>query len=323
MNLALLKNWVPLRLFPRDGHTFVDWAYRGNERFTDPFFEQTITRCLRHPANVLFRHQTPVDVLGELYEERRGLKPSGFVFHISRCGSTLITQMLAAVERNIVISEARPVDQVLTGPMDDSQRIDCLRWIVNAFGQPRIPEEGYFFIKFDAWHVLQLPLIQRAFPDVPWVFIYREPIEVMVSQRRERGVQVIPGALSPAMFGLDPNVPWMARLDEYCARVLARMCEAALEHHGRGRGRLVNFNELPDVVSGPLLEFFGVHYAAAERERVKAAAEFDAKRPGITFENDTMAKQREATAELKELAARFVEPVYARLEAARFARNTP
>src|SRR4051812_44629666 len=93
MNLALLDNWVPLRLYDRDGRAMVDWAHVGGERFVDPFFEQTITRCLRHPADVMFRHQTPVETLRDLYEQRRGVEPSGFIFHMSRCGSTLLAQM--------------------------------------------------------------------------------------------------------------------------------------------------------------------------------------------------------------------------------------
>src|SRR5678816_558328 len=104
------------------------------------------------------------------------------IFHMSRCGSTLVAQMLAALERNIVISEARPIDQVLGAKVDEERRIAWLRWIVNALAQRRRPAEEFFFIKLDAWHVLHLPLIQRAFPNTPWVFLYRDPIEVMVSQ---------------------------------------------------------------------------------------------------------------------------------------------
>jgi hypothetical protein len=320
MNVALLENWAPLRLYSRNGDTFVDWAYLGTERFTDPFFEQTITRCLRHPANVLFRHHTSIEVLRDLYEERRGLEPAGFIFHISRCGSTLMAQMLAALERNIVISEARPIDQVLRAPMADSQRVTWLRWIVSALARPRQPAESNFFIKFDAWHVLQLPLVQRAFPNVPWVFVYREPIEVMVSQQRQRGVQMVPDAIGPARFGLEPHESWITRLDEYCAGVLATLCEAALTHRGCGHGRMMNFKELPGAVTGSLPDFFHVDWTADELARMKAAAQFDAKRPGMNYENDVPIKQREANDELRRLARAWVDPVYARLEQARVAQ---
>ena len=320
MNLARLDNWVPLRLYARDRRAMVDWAHLGEERFTDPFFEQTIARCLQHPADILFRHQTPMETLRELYEQRRGLVPSGFIFHMSRCGSTLIAQMLAAIERNIVISEARPIDQVLGASMNESQRIDWFRWLLSALAQPRCGESN-FFIKFDAWHTVQLPLILRAFPNVPWVFVYRNPVEVMVSLHRERGVQVMPGVLSPAMFGLDPHELWITRLDEYAARVLARICEVALVHRQQGHGRLVDFTELPNVVPDALLKFFNVNYSAEEMERLQAASQFDAKRPGLYFESDVAAKNRAATDELRRLTEQFLQPVYAQLEEARHAQD--
>jgi hypothetical protein len=36
--------------------------------------------------------------------------PDGFVFHMSRCGSTLVAQMLAVVPDHVVVSEAEPLD---------------------------------------------------------------------------------------------------------------------------------------------------------------------------------------------------------------------
>ena len=312
MNLALLEGWVPLRFLVRGRGMVVDWAFLGNERLTDPFFEQTITRCLGHPANVLFRHETPVEVLRDLYQEHRGVEPGGFIFHMSRCGSTLIAQMLAALKRNIVISEARPIDQVLRASMNESQRIDLLRWTIHALAHRN--NEERLFVKFDAWHVLQLPLIIQAFPRTPWVFVYRDPVEVLVSQQRERGVQVIPGAMNPAMFGLDPQEPWITKLDEYAARVLARFCEAAVEHRTCGRSHFIEFGELPDAVSESLLPHFGDGYSSAEIEAMRRAAQFDAKRPGLNFELDSARKQSEATAETRRLAEQFIRPAYEKLE---------
>jgi hypothetical protein len=177
-------------------------------RITDPFFAQTVERSLRHPAHMLFRHDTPMEALGELNEQSPGAPPKGFIFHASRCGSTLIAQMLAAQPENVVISEASPVDVVLRSHLRDpgiseEQRILWLRWLLNAFGQRRFGEEKRLFVKFDSWHALFLPLIRRAFPDVPWIFVYREPVEVLLSHGRRRGGQMIPGVLEPGLFGWD------------------------------------------------------------------------------------------------------------------------
>ncbi|HEY0548416.1 MAG TPA: sulfotransferase family protein, partial [Verrucomicrobiae bacterium] len=313
MDLALLDRWVPFRLFSREGEPWVDWGHLDGARFTEPFFEQTIRRCLRPPANVLFRHQTSLTTLGDLYRQRRGLEPAGFIFHWSRCGSTLVSQMLASLEHAVVISEARPIDDALRADAPENERVEWLRWMVSALGQPRHGERRYF-IKFDAWHVMQLPLILRAFPKVPWIFLYRDPIEVMVSQQRQRGVQMLPHAIDPAQFGLNGREAWMTRLDEYAAHVLARMGKAAIEFHHSGRNRFVNFQELPGVVWESLLAFFEAEVCENDLATIKQAARCDAKRPALNFESDVTAKQGAATKQLRALAAQWVQPVYERLE---------
>jgi hypothetical protein len=90
-------------------------GYLGARRFTDPFFAQTINPCVRHPADA-FRHQTPLENLGEIVASQPGCRPTGFIFHMSRCGSTLLSQMLAAALENIVLSEAGPIDDILRAP---------------------------------------------------------------------------------------------------------------------------------------------------------------------------------------------------------------
>ncbi len=221
--------------------------------------------------------------------------------------------MLASLEHAIVISEARPLDAVLRADAPEHERVEWLRWMLSALAQPR-QGERHFFIKFDAWHVLQWPLIRRAFPEVPWIFLYREPIEVMVSQQRQRGVQMLPHAVDPAFFRLDPQEAWVTRLDEYGAHVLARMAQAAMEFHQAGRGRFVNFRELPGVVWESLLAFFGMECSEMDLLTIQRAAQFDAKRPGLHFESDVAGKQNAATEELRVLAARWLQPVYENLE---------
>ena len=106
-------DWLPVRVYWQENRAFVDWCCVGKEHFREPFFDQTIERLFRQPFNLLFRHQTPIEFLGELSERLPALAPTGFIFHLSRCGSTLISQMLAALDRNIVMSEPPPVDSVL------------------------------------------------------------------------------------------------------------------------------------------------------------------------------------------------------------------
>ena len=323
MKLPRLGGWIPIRLYGQPPRLMVDWCYLGATRFTEPFFEQTIEHSLRHPFNQLFRHQTPIEVLGEWQAVQPGLPPTGFIFHMSRCGSTLISQMLGALPQNVVISEAGPIDSVLRANFQDpgvtdEQRVAWLKWLVSALGQ-RYNQEKNYFIKFDSWHTLDLPLIKRAFPKVPWVFVYREPVEVIVSNLNRTARRMFPGPLGASLLGLDPSTILLMRREEYSARMIGKFCGVVLEEH-QGSALLVNYRQLPEVVSSSLLDFFRVSHSAADRELMRDASLFDAKNPSAHFVQDSEAKSREATDLVRQMADEWVNVFYEQLEAAREAR---
>src|SRR5947209_13142624 len=119
-----LNGWIPIGL----SGTTVNWIYLGAFRLTQPFFQDSILEALRHPYRALFQRQTPIAALGDV----DALSPTGFIFHMSRCGSTLVAQMLASSRRNVVISEASPLDAAIrTGD------VDVVRAMVHALGQRR------------------------------------------------------------------------------------------------------------------------------------------------------------------------------------------
>jgi hypothetical protein len=314
--------WMPIRVHWTPDGLKVDWGCLGDLRFTDPFFEQTIGQCLRQPANLLFRHETTMAALAELSQSSPGLPPAGFIFHGSRCGSTLISQMLASLPENVVISEASPIDAVLRSSMRDpaiteEQRIKWLRGLLNALGQRRHAEEKSLFVKFDSWHALFLPLIQRAFPSVPWIFVYREPVEVLMSQSRQMGGQMIPGVLEPALFGWDAEAVKRMSLGEYGGRVLASISEAAYEEARAGRGRLVNYRQLPGVVWPSLMRYWGADCPEQAPEAVGRVCRFHAKNPGLPFADGTEAKNRAAPEGMRQFARQWLDGIYQKLEAQR------
>jgi hypothetical protein len=313
---------MPIRIYWRGNQLTVDWCHLGKLRFTDPFFTDTIERALRQPFNLLFRRQTPIETLCELQAWDRGLPPTGFIFQMSRCGSTLAAQMLAALPQNIVISEAGPIDAILNAgfadpAITDAQRIAWLRALFSAFGRRRQHCEQNFFIKFDSWHTLDLALIQRAFPTVPWIFLYRDPVEVMVSHKNMPGSQMIPGALGRRIEYSGGDAVGRTSMVEYGARVLASVCEAAVEHRN-ARGLFVDYQQLPEALSLLLESHFGVVPSEADKVRISSAAEFDAKTPGLPFVREDGKKKREATEPIRAMSEKWLAPVYERLKSLRW-----
>ena len=299
-----LSCWTPIRVSFDGPAPVVDWCHTEGVTFDEPFFAETVDRCLRHPFRLLFRHRTDLDALCRAVDDQPGLPPAGFVFHMSRCGSTLLAQALASVPSHAVASEPAPIEAVL--------RAGDVRWVrgmVGALGQARRPEQRRFFVKFDAWSTMDLDVVRRAFPDVPWVFLYRDPVEVLVSHARRPGAHVIPGLLDGRRFDVDPA---LART-EYAARVLARICEAALAHRDDPLATFVDYEDLPHFVTHDLPRAWSLDLSGDDLDRMAAATLRDAKNPVLAFEDDRAAKQAAATEEIRDAAARWLHPLYARL----------
>jgi hypothetical protein len=314
------RGWLPARAFWQGEELFVGWSYFGDRRLAEPFFEDSLRRAMESPFNLLFQYATPISQLPDWLAAHPGLTPRGFIFHMSRCGSTLVTQMLAALPHNLVLSEAPPLDAVVQArarrpDLTPEEHARWLAWMLAALAQPRCGERA-LFVKLDSWHTLALPLFRRAFPSVPWVFLYRDPIEVLVSQIEAPGIHTVPTLQGAHILGTDaPFEPH--RREDYCARILARICEPVLAHAREGGGLLINYRDLPAATWTAILPHFGVPVSARDRAAMAKAARFDAKTPGIEFTPDADDKQASATPALRAAAQEHLGGIYASLDSLR------
>lgn len=293
----------------------MDWCWLGHERFTEPFFDGDIDIAQRRPFNKLFAHRTPMADLGGWHAESPGMAPSGFIFHMSRCGSTLVSRMLAASPENLVISEAGPIDLLARAAwIPEPTKVEWLRWMVSALGQKRSGLETRYFIKFDSPTVLALPFIRRAFPSVPWIFLYRNPTEVLVSHMNESAPAMSPGVITDVRVIDAPMSDVLSmRPEEYAARVIGRLCEGACVGLD-AMGMPVNYTRLPDAVWGDIARRFGVEFAPDEIGLMQSVALYHAKRPRRRFTADEDLKRRAASDSVLEAAERWVLPHYRELE---------
>ena len=309
MTATEMVGWTPVRVSWTAPEAEVEWRQLGTRPFREPFFEDTVRASLADPLSR--RRRTGLEALRDLPP---GVPPAGFVFHLSRCGSTLVAQALAALDGAVVLSEAPPVDAVVRAAgVPPADRARLLADVLAALGQRRRGDERRLFVKFDCWNALELPVITAAFPDVPWIFVYRDPLEIMVSHQRRPGQHMVPGVLPPRLFGIEPEAAVAMPLEAYGARVLAAICGAAAAHHDPGRSRLVNYTDLPGALPD-IMAFFGVDPSAAEAGRLAAVVARDAKNPELAFTDDTVAKRAAVTPALRAAVDAHLMPVYQRLE---------
>ena len=304
VGVTSLAGWTPVRVHRR-GEPTVEWRWLGDARFREPFFIQTVEDALRRPFSLLFPQETPIDALAEL---EPGLPPNGLVLHVSRCGSTLVTQMLATVPERLVLSEPLAVDGVLRTPASVEERARWLRLVVGALGRSADATRGYV-LKLDAWAACDLDVVRLAFPDTPWVFLHREPLEVLASHLRQRGAHMVPGALEPELFDIDRAALAETAPEEYMARVFAAICRGALAHRDE-RALFVDYRALPAAVLDEILDWFGLDADNAERERMTAMTQLHAKNPQLPFDPDMAATMSAVTPALERAVDRWARPVY-------------
>lgn len=308
------RHWLPVAVATDPEGTAVDWAWLGPEPLRASFYEDDIRRALALPFNRAFRYRTRLNDLIAQYGDLDSLKPNGFIFHMSRCGSTLCAQMLAALPDSIVISEAAPIDMVLQlgRAGDPDVAAQALRAIVAAFGRRRAGHERRYVLKLDAWHALALPIFRRAFPDVPWVFLYRDPVEVLASQMLQRGMQMVPQYFPPSFYSIADaaNAPD----EDYCAHVLAAVCRPVLDQGGAGGSLILNYRHLPEAMFTVMLPHFGITCSTPERDVMRQTALLDAKVTGLLFAADSEAKQGTATPAVRAAATSHLGEIYAQLE---------
>jgi hypothetical protein len=288
----------------------VFWVDMSGRDMQEPFFEQTVHDARLAGARVIRTHR---DVL----QEARGLRPSGFLFHVSRCGSTLLMNMLKQSPRVTGVSEPAILDYVMASTWNQQPWYSTalLAGAVSALGQRRTGAEEFYVLKFKSEACLVLPRILGVFPDVPKVFLYRDPLEVLVANMEQHPAQswiyMNPFVGIGRTELTEVNTPL-----ENCAIALSRKYENAL-NNAAAFAKLVNYSEISEEVFRELLDIFGVRVSEADIARMMAEKSRNAKNRGRAFSPDGNAKAAKASKKVRAAAEKYLGEPYARLEALR------
>jgi hypothetical protein len=303
--------FIPFAIEVVEGRSLIRWIERSNVQPGPPFFARMVRerRASGAPERV-----TPLDAV--LTSE--GPCPAGLVLHLSRCGSTLLMQSLAHAGCIEAISEATPVSQLLTRhDIPVAERAALLRGLIRALGaQDDASGERPPVVKFTSWNVLFLDIVRAAFPGVPWLFLYRDPLEVMASHQRHPAgwlanedfcTSLTQAARLPSLAGLD--------VDQRCAAMLAAYGQAVLDV-GPASINLLNFNQLPAALGADVPGRLGVETTPAQQARIADASRIYSKDPtrSVVFDAERERRERPITDRQREVHIPYTRPVYTALE---------
>ena len=273
------------------------------------------------------------DEVNSLFREAAkatGARPSGFIFHVSRCGSTLISNGLKALSGAQVACEARPINKLFmpypsTGDPDADECWDRDRRILAEclfvlFSSYRTGGPEPLIVKFDSQNAICLPIVRRYWPDIPCVFVIRDPVEVIVSNLKQPApdgklcrFRELP-VWAYAMSGVRADTPLDSiSVEDFHARVLGRYLDAAAGQAGSDL-RIIDYQDINQASVRDIAGLFGL---SCNEDRARLVSEFGkySKDPSgdKRFSDDRAAKQECASVATKQAASRWAMPRYAEL----------
>lgn len=142
-----LSNWIPYKLIEKDNNIYFEWIYLGDIKYLDPFFDETISKCRKLDYNSKrFRVISTVENLIEWSDELVSVDLKSLVFHVSRCGSTMLSQSLATSSENIMVSEAPIFDEILRSNLFGlDTKTTLLKAVLKFLGQKDFPNKIILF----------------------------------------------------------------------------------------------------------------------------------------------------------------------------------
>jgi hypothetical protein len=289
-----LSNWIPYKLIEKDNEVYFEWIYLGDLKYAEPFFDETISKCRSHANNSkLFKVITTVENLLDWSNELIAVELKSLIFHVSRCGSTMLSQSLATSSENIMISEAPIIDEILRSEnFDSDKKAALLKAVISFLGQKRFPEQQHLIVKLDAWHIFNADYLRSIFPKIPFALLYRNPVEVLKSHQKLTGMHMVPNLLPPEVFGISAEEMNEISFQQYGALVLEKYFQAFLDFSETDQNiTKLNYNEGMKNVVQQFISFINLDYADDELDKMYERLGTHSKNESTVFTGDSFKEE--------------------------------
>lgn len=286
---ALSGHWLPYRYQAKTRS--MQWCLPLGHAI-EPFHDQYIGRCRKQQViNQFINPKTSIQTLLSAPIVKPRL-PAGFIFHLSRCGSTLVSGCLAELDNTCVLSESQLLTEVLLDfSLTPAEKQQLLPQLLSLQGN-LFPDRDKIIVKWNAWDLLNGSIIRAAFPQVPLVLLIRNPVEILASHQRISGRHM---AGDPSLAGLSSI--FIARnntesLLDIRIRVLRTLMSQLLDIEPQFNVNLVDYARLTSEKIHELAEHFALVVNKSEFGRLERRIKFNSKEHTNLFHSDTAHKRQ-------------------------------
>lgn len=290
--------WVPVEFRIESGEMSFHWMDFSGVDISEPFFRQTVAKMVDRGNQ---QKTSSMQDLINIGSRTPAIHPSCLIFHVSRCGSTLLANALRAGCNCITLSEPKIITDLFhfcNKPPTPAQflRDSILQSIVNLYANYQRTQRN-IIIKLASWNLLSFDLFRKIWPDVPCILLIRNPGEVIVSNLKPGGWLNFRSNPQCASRLLDLDEMQLEQISdmEFCARVIERLNETALEFIDP-KLMIIDYNMIDADLMTAITEFIGFDSSKLDWNAVKSAFHVYAKDQNgrRTFEDDREAKRSQA-----------------------------
>jgi|GEM_PF-3368641 len=259
-----------------------------------------------------------------------GLPLSAGVFHVSRCGSTLVANVLDRLRAVQLADELQAPLDILGPywrPFPISRQQADLDLTFALLGQPLTPEKRCLIMKFSSSSLSGLSLMEAIAPAMRKILIFRDPLEVLVSNLRTPPPwsAFFKHPIRAALYlDLRPSRISGLALPDFIARGLARDFTLAADAVARAPADwlLIDYADLPGAIFGDVLSWLSLVPDAGELPGLVEETRLYSKRRDdrSDFVPDGARKRAEASPAERDLCERWLREPYERLRRLRAAR---
>lgn len=308
-SIHLAGTWLPYRYDAAARSVY--WCLPDGHA-TEPFQVETISRYRSTILlNTIIQPQTSLALLPYQANAVVKVQPAGFIFHLSRCGSTLIIGCLSELDSTCVLSESPVLTGVLLDKtLDEATRQQYLRCLIDL--QAGVFRDRHnIVIKWNAWDIFQWNLIRAIYPQVPCIFLVRNPLEIIASHQRDAGWHMSGdpalGCVNQA-FIINSELPF-SFLDFRIRVLSALLTEMQTIGNDQGIRRLdysqIDLKKLMDICAD-----FDIPLNDSEAGRIKTRMAFNSKLPALRFHSDSAEKRNALGASETAHIQQTVMPLY-------------
>lgn len=309
--ILLARQWLPYRYHARSRS--IQWCLPDGHA-TEPFQDETISRYRQTVLlNQLITPKTALSSLDIQAQVVQSITPAGFIFHLSRCGSTLLSGCLSELDTTSVFSESPVLTEILLDPtLGEATQQHYLQQLIDLQASV-FPLRPHIVIKWNAWDIFRWNLIHATYPQVPVIFLVRNPVEILASHQRSAGRHM---SGDPTLTNCHPVfASWCGtgELLEKRVQVLHGLLCAMYDFYPEQSGCLIDYHQLDVHTMVKVCQFFGIKLDELGFLKIQARMQFHSKTLGQVFLPDTEKKQCLFASQEQEDIQVHLVPAYNRL----------